>query len=104
LNWSPKLGLPVGTFPVSQLRNALLAKGFQQDKTHHAMFWLVVGGKKRAIRTRLSHGAREYGDALLGLMARQMRLRRRELEDFIRCPMDGAGYVELLIEHGEMER
>jgi len=97
------LGLPVATFPVKQLRSALLAKGFEQDKTHHAMFWLVAGGKKRAIRTRLSHGVREYGDALLGLVARQMRLRRPELDDFIRCPMDGAGYFQLLIERGEIE-
>ena len=94
----------MATFPVKQLRSALLAKGFEQDKTHHAMFWLVAGGKKRPIRTRLSHGVREYGDALLGLVARQMRLRRPELDDFIRCPMDGAGYFKLLIERGELER
>jgi hypothetical protein len=37
-------------------------------------FWLVVDGKKTAIRTRFSHGAREYGDALLGAVANQMKL------------------------------
>ncbi len=67
------------------------------------MFRLVVAGKKRAIRTRISHGAREYDDALLGLMARAMKLRRRKQGDFINCPMDGAGYVELLTRRGELE-
>ena len=90
----------MSSFPTRQIRGALCAKGFLEDQTHHSLHWLVVGGQKRSVRTRLSHGLREYGDELLGRMARQMHLRRRELDEFIECPMTREVYVRLLIDRG----
>ena len=90
----------MSTYPARKIRRALLAKGFQQTQTHHEMYWLVVSGLKTPIHTYLSHGNMEYGPALTGLIARELRLRRSELDAFVRCPLDGAKYVELLRQRG----
>jgi hypothetical protein len=84
------------------IRAALLKKGFVADDTHHEMFWLVVDGKKTSVRTRISHGAKEYGDELLALVARQVGLSRQELYRLIDCPMDGGKLRLLLVERGRV--
>jgi len=84
------------------IRAALLKKGFIGDETHHEIFWLVVDGKKTSIRTRISHGAKEYGDELLALVARQVGLSRQELYRLIDCPMDGQKLRALLVERGRI--
>jgi len=52
------------------------------------------------VRTRISHGAKEYGDRLLSLVSRELHLTRRELDDLIGCPMSGDAYLQLLIARG----
>jgi DNA-binding phage protein len=66
------------------------------------MFWLVVDGRKTSIRTRLSHGAAEYGGNLLALIARQVGLSRQELYRLVDCPMDGEKLKRLLVERGKL--
>ena len=85
------------------MRAAFLSKGFIADETHHEMFWLVVGGKKTSIRTRISHGATEYGDQLLTLMSRQIGLSKSELYRLVDCPMDGEKLKALLVERGKFK-
>jgi len=84
------------------IRAALMKKGFIADDTHHEMFWMVVDGKKTSIRTRISHGAKEYGDELLALVARQVGLSKQELNRLIDCPMDGRKLRALLVERGRI--
>ena len=84
------------------MRAAFLSKGFISDETQHEMFWLVVGGKKTSIRTRISHGAKEYGDQLLTLMSRQIGLKISELYRLVDCPMDGEKLKALLVERGKV--
>jgi len=84
------------------IRAAFLSKGFIADETHHGMFWLVVGGKKTSVRTRISHGAKEYGDQLLTLMTRQIGLNKSELYRLVDCPMDGEELKALLVERGKI--
>jgi len=84
------------------IRAALMKKGFIADDTHHEMFWMVVDGKKTSIRTRISHGAKEYGDELLALVARQVGLSKQELYRLIDCPMDGRKLRALLVERGRI--
>ena len=84
------------------IRAALMKKGFIADDTHHEMFWMVVDGKKTSIRTRISHGAKEYGDELLALVARQVGLSKQELNRLIDCPMDGRKIRALLVERGRI--
>ena len=85
------------------IENSLLDKGFRVDSTHHEMFWLYFNGKKTSIRTRLSHGKEEYGDKLLGRMAVQLKLRRKQLDLLIDCPLDGEGYAQILTDAGYLK-
>ena len=57
-------------------------------------------GKKTSVRTRISFGVSEYDDGLLGFMARQLRIKRSELDDLISCPLTKEKYLEQLIKKG----
>lgn len=60
------------------------------------MYWLLIDGKRSAIRTRLSHGEREANDSLQHLIAKQMKLSSSEFAQFVRCTIDGPRYAELV--------
>jgi len=75
----------------------LLHKGFRVEETHHHVYWFFYNDRKTTIRTRLSHGVKEYGDNLLGRIKKQMHLANQELDQFFDCAMTGANYGELLI-------
>lgn len=79
---------------VKQLR----AKGFRQKEGDHTFFTLFVEGKKTSVFTKVSGGSkyREYGDALLDLVRRQMGLTTAELHEFIDCKLGYDGYVKIL--------
>jgi len=62
--------------------------------------WLYVEGKKTAIYTKISHGRSDYDDNLLAEMAKQLRLRRREFDDLVQCPMKEEEYRRRLEEGG----
>jgi hypothetical protein len=51
------------------------------------MFWLVANGKKRAIRTRLSHGQSEADAWLQSQIAKQMHLTASPFREFVDCRM-----------------
>lgn len=85
------------------LEKALVRKGFEKDNTHHKMLWFHVDGKKTAIRTRISHDGKDYGDSLLGEMSKQVRLPRKKFTDLIECPMSVADYVGHLRNAGVLE-
>jgi len=87
-------------FSAHKIHNSLMKKGFRVDQTHHEMFWLYIGGKKTSIRTRISHGAKDYGDSLLSCMAKQLHLIRSELDDLISCPLSADDYQALLRSRG----
>jgi hypothetical protein len=85
------------------IRKVLTNKGFQiVDCRHHEMLWFFACGKKTSIRTRLSHGSDEYGDGLLGLMAKQLKLARYDLDRLIECSLTEAAYSEHLVNNGHV--
>ena len=86
-----------------QLEKALVSKGFKKDKTHHKMLWLHVENKKTAIRTRISHDGKDYGDSLLGEMSRQVKLKRKYFNDLIQCPMSREDYIDHLRSTGVLQ-
>ena len=92
----------MSTRETSTIRAALGDKGFRRVEKHHEMWWYYVGERKTSVRTRISHGANEYGDALLGQMARQLRLGKAELVDLIDCPMTREAYLEVLTKSGSV--
>jgi predicted RNA binding protein YcfA (HicA-like mRNA interferase family) len=73
-------------------------KGFKRRHGGDVFFHLYVEGHKTPIFTKVSHGEKEIHDRLLGAMARQLRLTRRELDDLVECPMTHGDFVQLLKE------
>ena len=84
---------------VKDLQRVLQKKGFAlyPEKEHHQFYYLVVDGKKTAVKTYFSHGLKEYGDNLMQLIKKQLRFSTtRQAEDFFDCPMTAEQYVALL--------
>lgn len=67
-----------------------------EDRESHHVFLIyeTVAGYKTEIRTRVSYqsGGGDIGDNLLGVMARQVKLSRRDFEQLIDCPLSRDGY------------
>jgi hypothetical protein len=87
----------MSNYRTSKIESALSKKGFVQHNTHHKMFTYYFDGKKTSVRTRMSHGIDSYGDNLLSPVAKQLRLSKRQLEDFIECPLTAEKYADHLL-------
>lgn len=93
----------MATMKTADIIKSLGIKGFEQQTTHHEIFWFKHNGKKTSIRTRVSHGEREIGDNLIGMMAKQVKLKKSEFEDLIACPLSKEEYEKILIAKGEIK-
>lgn len=85
------------------VESALTRKGFKQvEGDHHQFIYHTTDGKKTRIRTKTSHSkkTRDIPDPLLGQMAKQCKLVRRDFIDLVDCPMDQHKYEEKLQESG----
>ena len=92
-------------FNNKEYEKALQEKGFKKDrKTGHKVYYLWDGDKKTNIHTMISHGAREdIGDILARKLQRQLRLdRKKELREFVDCPLTHDGYISFLKQKGEI--
>lgn len=83
--------------PVKKRRDVeagLLRKGFQKNEGDHHYFTYhrLVDGKATSIFTKTSHSADDLGDFLLGQMARQCRVNRKQFLDLIECPLSRQEY------------
>ncbi len=78
---------------------ALRKKGFRYDSTGDHRYYFFSG---TSIRTKMSHGAMgtSIGVDLITQMARQLRLTKKQFLDLIDCPLDEAGYREILKDQG----
>ena len=83
---------------VRDIISDLQRKGFRSQENDRTFLHLWVGGKKTPVWTKRSHGEKEIGDRLLGLMARQLRVTRREFNDLVDCPLSEDEYVRMLRE------
>ena len=92
----------MATYKSRALKTGLLNKGFRVYEGDHHFLFLYIGGKKTAVRTRISHGSKEYGDNLLSLVARQLHLTKDELMNLIDCPMTHNEYVATLKRNGHI--
>lgn len=90
--------------PVSShaVRAALLKKGFREDQTRaHVYFWLYAGEQRTRVNTHISHGPSEdLGPKLVGQMARQLFLTKKEFTALVDCTVGGAEYLRLLSNRG----
>jgi hypothetical protein len=89
------------------IQKVLKKKGFILDpsKDHHNFYYLVINGKKQAIKTYLSHGEKEYDKTLMSLIKKQLKFNDSIMaEEFFDCPMTKEQYIEMLIELGEIKK
>ena len=86
-----------------EILSGLRKKGFVEKSGDHKYLHLVVRGKKTIIHTKISHGEREIGDNLLGLMARQVCLSRKDFLLLIDCPLSMDEYLDRLRHSGHIE-
>lgn len=94
----------MGKYVTSDFEKALLKKGFHQYTTHHKMFLFHWKGKKTDIRTRISHGEKDFDDSLLSQRKKQMELKtKQQIIDFINCPMSKEDYINFLIDIGKIK-
>ena len=68
------------------------------------LYRLFVDGKNTGIRTKISHGEKEIRDGLLGQMAKQTKLVKKEFLDLVDCPMTLERFLELLRERGHLPK
>jgi len=80
----------------------LAGKGFREEQSHHTFMRFMIGGRKTTIYTFFSHSIDEYDDRLLGQVARQLRLKRRQLDDLLDCDMTEDGYRTHLVDNGHV--
>ncbi len=83
-----------------EIEAALEAKGFQRKNSDHKRFHLYVDGRKTSVYTFLSHGKSEYDAVLLGFVAKQLKLPRKQLDRLLDCPMSYEEYLEHLTDTG----
>lgn len=82
-----------------ELKQGLKNKGFKESNRDHKFYILYIDGKKTHVKTKISHGAKEYDDGLLNGMKQQVRLdTKQQFLNLVDCPMTKEEYVKLLIE------
>lgn len=64
---------------------------------------MYINGEKTHINTRVSYGHREISDYLITTMAKQMKITRKEFEEFVSCKLTEDGYRDILVNKGEIE-
>lgn len=84
--------------PKRKVVSALQKKGFGKDVdgSHVVLTYRTIEGALSRISTYVSHGSRpkDLDDFLIGQMAKQCRLTRRNFLRLARCPMDRSEYEE----------
>jgi len=84
-----------------KIGRALTKKGFVEDRARtHIRFTLCVDDIDEHLSTLYSHSNYDCDDALLGLMAKQLRLTKQQFLDLVDCSLDQEGYVKILKEQG----
>jgi hypothetical protein len=77
----------------SEVEAGLVRKGFRETATHHRYFiYYTEAGLKSRIHTKTSHGGRDLDDWLLGQMAKQCGVSRKDFLELVDCPLDRKTY------------
>ena len=86
----------MATRKAREIKEGLTKKGFITVQGDHTFLFLSVAGRKSSIRTKISHGHREYGDNLLSLVARGLHISTKQLDDLLDCPLSYEDYLAIL--------
>ena len=82
-----------------EIRTSIKKKGFREEPGRtHDMYWFFIDGKRTKWWIRLSRGAdlKVYSDHLIGRQARVLKVRFRDLFDFLDCKMGQAEFGAIL--------
>jgi len=82
--------------PARDVMAGLAKKGFSKKENDHTFLHLWVDDKKTRVYTKVSHGEKEIPDNLLGAMARQLNLNKKQFLDLVDCPLTLDAYVTTL--------
>jgi len=89
----------VSSYSTAKLEEALVKKGFKENRNHHKMYRLYIDGKKTIIQTKTSHSEKDYDDNMLKQRRLQIGLpTKQQFLDFVECPLSEEQYLEILIE------
>ncbi len=83
-----------------KIESSLVKKGFVEDNKDHKFYTFYCSGKKTQIYTKVSHGKPEVGEPLLGKMAKQVRLSKKDFADLIECPLSKERYMQMMKDQG----
>ena len=86
----------MATRKAREIKEGLTKKGFITVQHDHTYLFFSVEGRKSGIHTKISHGNKEYGDNILSLVARQLRITTKQLDDLLDCPMSYEDYLAIL--------
>lgn len=86
----------MATRKAREIKEGLTKKGFITVQRDHTYLFFSVGGRKSGIHTKISHGNKEYGDNILSLIARQLRITTKQLDDLLDCPMSYEDHLAIL--------
>lgn len=88
--------MKIRTIPVRKLRSLLLKLGFEEERgAHHVFFYLRHQGVV-VVRTKISHGATEIGQPILGLIGKQLKLGRRDFSNLLQGRLTREEYLQIL--------
>ena len=93
---------PATKLDYRELRACLTSKGeTSEDRSSHHVFYLVKIDGKLYRATKMSHSARgQISDQLLSVIAKEMRLKTKELKDFVDCTVTREDWLNLWKERG----
>lgn len=86
----------MATRKAREIKEGLTKKGFIAVQRDHPYLFFSVEGRKSGIHTKISHGNKECGDNILSLVARQLRITTKQLDDLLDCPMRYEDYLAIL--------
>jgi hypothetical protein len=85
-----------------EVSRALPRKGFQKKDGDHHFYILYVDGRKTPIRTKVSHGTKDYTGGLWQRLRKQLKLSNKELQRMLECSLNHEAYVKILMDGGHI--
>jgi len=90
------------TWSGRQISKALPKKGFRKSQGDHHWYYLYVNGEKTNIRTKISHGNKDYTGDLWSCLRKQLKLSNDDLDNMLACHIGHDRYVEILVENNHI--
>jgi hypothetical protein len=81
-----------------EIETKLSQKGFRKRENDHRYYHFYYKDKRTEISTKISTGSRykEYGDCLLGMVSRQLKLSKEQLVLLVECSLTEDMYIAIL--------